>query len=653
MSSYVVVSMFESKKAAEEAKEKLTKHGISSYAQADKSSGIVPFLTPVVRLFVRSKDHEYADAVLKGKPLPERSKSRSSKPTKEKETKEELPQKQIVFGKPPPTITAPHVPLQTIKEEPKKEPMEEYIAPPKKVTWSKPKPLYTFPKIKLPRIHVPFGLILLLLFLVFLFTRFYRLIQVPIFNDEAIYLDWGWREVTKPNMLFYSLYDAKQPLVMWLFGVSQVLLSDQLFAGRLVAVIFSVATFVGIWAIGKKLLSKSGTATALLLYTVIPLFTFFDRQALMEGPLAAIIVWAVYAYIAYSSSLSPFWPVFIGVVLGIGFFIKTSILLPVLMIMGWLTLDLFTQKKKQQRIIDYGVVLGSGLFVALPILFQPLFWQTLHSNDRYVLTLGDYLSFPLSTWILNNVVFVEAFFVHITFGIGIAIGLGAWKGPKMIRKISYSIGLILIFVLLTSRGLTERYMVSYLPLLVLPAAWMISSLLKQKMMGIIAVVVIIAPAILLTTLQLFSLEKYFQILSYVPSSGLKEYYRGYTSGYGVSEVVAYLSQVAETEKIFVGVALNTGNPESAVIAYFHKHPNVLTGYFDIAMFKDVDLSQYSCVTAALPIYFVSRDEQLAGLDRFLFKRISYENPHSPNSFGIYRAQIPCKERPFYLQMQGG
>src|SRR3989344_5533705 len=99
--------------------------------------------------------------------------------------------------------------------------------------------------------------------LLYLATRPINLTLMPIFIDEANYLDWGWRETHTPNFLFYSLYDAKPPLVMWLFGLSQSAISDPLLAGRLVTVLFGLATLLGLYLISPF---------SSLIYVFVPIF---------------------------------------------------------------------------------------------------------------------------------------------------------------------------------------------------------------------------------------------------------------------------------------------------------------------------------------------------------------------------------------------
>src|SRR5262249_32402983 len=128
----------------------------------------------------------------------------------------------------------------------------------------------------------------LLLFIGFIALRLFNLTGLPIFNDEAIYLDWGWRMLLILHDPFYSLYDAKPPLVLLLFGVAQTIFTSQLFAGRFVSVLFGLGTVDGLYLVGKHLGGKHLGLLSALLYVVIPLFTFFDRQALLESALCCV-----------------------------------------------------------------------------------------------------------------------------------------------------------------------------------------------------------------------------------------------------------------------------------------------------------------------------------------------------------------------------
>jgi 4-amino-4-deoxy-L-arabinose transferase-like glycosyltransferase len=81
--------------------------------------------------------------------------------------------------------------------------------------------------------------------------------KLPIFNDESIYLDWAWTSWHIPGHAFDSLLDAKQPLMIWIFGLSEMIFADPLFAGRLVSVLFGLLTAIGIYLVTLRLFRNS------------------------------------------------------------------------------------------------------------------------------------------------------------------------------------------------------------------------------------------------------------------------------------------------------------------------------------------------------------------------------------------------------------
>ena len=109
--------------------------------------------------------------------------------------------------------------------------------------------------------------LILLLTLFYFVIRIINLTKLPIFNDESIYLDWGYREIHNPGFLYYSLYDAKQPLLMWIFGIFESIFYSPLFMGRLVSVLAGLLTLIGIYKVAKSLGDEKLAVLSSVLYT--------------------------------------------------------------------------------------------------------------------------------------------------------------------------------------------------------------------------------------------------------------------------------------------------------------------------------------------------------------------------------------------------
>lgn len=487
--------------------------------------------------------------------------------------------------------------------------------------------------------------LILSLTLCYFVLRLINLTLLPIFNDEAIYLDWGWRETHRVGFLYYSLYDAKQPLLMWIFGIAENIISDPLFAGRFISVLAGFLTLLGIYEISKDIFDKKVGIIAALFYSVIPLFSFYDRQALMESSVASVGIWAFYFLEkSLSNQNSKKFPILLGAVLGIGFFIKSSTLLFVCS--AFFILLIYAIFSKKTELIN-ALVISILVFLASisALLINPQFWQTLPTNARYSLTFSELSSFPFQIWAASFIDYAKIVFVYLTpvllatSLLGIVLIL-LKKDTKQLLFLTFFTLSLLATVFLT-RIPSDRYLVSFLPFLVIPAALFAFIILKkQRSLGILSVFVITVIPFLLTLLQIFSPAQYLlTTMPYAPSVN-STYLTGNTSGYGINETIDYLKKASGGRRMIIGIAENTGNPESALIDYFNSSANVQTVYFAPESFP-ASINDYDCLIFDAPVYFVTRDQQLPNLAKFFYKIETINNPYGKNTIGIYAQKSGC------------
>ena len=88
------------------------------------------------------------------------------------------------------------------------------------------------------------GLLALITVGLFLVLRFYKLLSLPVFVDESIYIRWSQVMRAEPTLRFLPLSDGKQPLFMWLVIPALKLFQDPVFAGRTISVVAGFATLV-------------------------------------------------------------------------------------------------------------------------------------------------------------------------------------------------------------------------------------------------------------------------------------------------------------------------------------------------------------------------------------------------------------------------
>ncbi len=466
-------------------------------------------------------------------------------------------------------------------------------------------------------------------------TRLINLTKLPIFNDEAIYLDWGQRAILLPNQLFYSLFDSKQPLLIWLFGLSNFIIKNPLIAGRLISVLTGFLSLLAIYLICKNFLNLKTAYIACFIYIMSPIFVFFDRQALMESSITAVGLWSLFFYLKLVKEKSIKFAVLLGIVLGLGFFVKTNTIFFALII-------LMLAINNLQILSQLFITLLTSQIILLPLYLQDSFWSTLGSNSRYSLTISEIAKLPITIWLNNLKSFMDIGFWQLSPFLFILIfGIYLFLKNQQKKIIFYWFILGILMITLTARDINPRYLVPFLPLILIFGANLINQLSsKNKIITYLLLGSTTICACYLTLVQIISPLRYFSFLdSYTRQSQKLQYVTGWTSGYAIPETISYLKN--KKIKMVVGVRLDTGNPESAVFAYFRTSKNIFPIYFDAKLFGS-KLDTVDCLSTDYPFYFVSRDEQLAGLNKYLVEEKKYYKPENKSYVGIYKLKSNCQ-----------
>jgi 4-amino-4-deoxy-L-arabinose transferase-like glycosyltransferase len=493
----------------------------------------------------------------------------------------------------------------------------------------------------------------LILVALYFAVRSINLTLLPIFNDEAIYLDWGWLETHVPGQLYGSLYDNKPPLLMWIFGISETIFADPLFAGRIVSIFTGASSLLGIYLIAKTLFDKKTAILSTLLYVFIPLFVFFDRQALMESSIAATGIISCYFFIKLLISNKNTYAYLLGICLGLGFFIKTTALIFIVTYFIISFILLFKSKEKVNMVKRSGIVAIMIVLATLLLLINPQFWSTLSDSASRPLTVNEVLRFPFVTWINNAWANFSIAFFYITPLIFLFSIVGLYLLLKIKIKVNIVFALWIIISLFLQtifvRATNQRYLVSYLPLTLIPAAYFLQIITeKKKTFGLFLLSFCLFLPCFLTFILIFQPPLYFSTMKKVNAYSQEEYLTGFTSGYGIIEVKNYIEQAAGNDKALVGLAINTGNPENAMRVYFRKNKQIIANYFDNRQFG-TRLDGVDCIVSPVKFYFVSRNEEQAGLNRFFSKLKTFKNPYGNYSIGVYTFKKPCAGKSIPLQ----
>src|SRR5436190_2539406 len=142
---------------------------------------------------------------------------------------------------------------------------------------------------------------LLLAIVLFVLTRTLTLTTFPIFNDEAIYLqysqsihdDWEKNKFISMNGEFR---DWKPPLQYWMAAPVIRWGGDPLVAGRVVAALVSLLGLFGFYLFAKELFSQREAVMTTILYVVCPPVLFHNNQFTAETFLfstAPLLYWSL------------------------------------------------------------------------------------------------------------------------------------------------------------------------------------------------------------------------------------------------------------------------------------------------------------------------------------------------------------------------
>lgn len=485
----------------------------------------------------------------------------------------------------------------------------------------------------------------LLLLLVYFMIHLSFLTTLPIFNDESIYLDWGWSFTHMQGHLYDSLLDAKQPLMIWMFGVSERFFADPLFAGRVVSVLIGSISLIGIYAVTRRMFDKNFALIAGLLYTIIPIFIFYNRQALMESAISCVGIWSFYFLLTLIKKPTVKNGVILGIILGVGFFIKSSSLLFIIPVTNIILFYIFV-KKKSVLLNPLAILFSTIFLIDFLLIINPLFWQTLSTNSRYAFTFSELFSLPFSSWIHNVFGFFEIgffFFTPVLFCCSIAGIFLMYKKQTKYNKIFFLYFMIALGLeILGGRFQSQRYLVPFLPFLVIPAAYILHLLWVGNIWKKFVVVIACLLAFIFSLTLIVNPKEYITQTAKMSPYAESLYIAGQTSGYRINEVMDYIKLHTSASKGLVLFALNAGNPENAINLYSQRDTSLYPFHINKRFFPEIE--KYDCLQSRYPTFFVTRNDELSGLQNYFELEKSFPNSDGKYSIRVYALKKNCHGR---------
>lgn len=426
---------------------------------------------------------------------------------------------------------------------------------------------------------LPLGILILFYFA----TRLINILILPIFTDESIYIYWAKIIEDTHSQYFISLTDGKPPLLIWLTAVLLSIFPSDLYllAGRLPSVVSGFIALLAMYKLTEDLFNSRRVAViAGILYILCPMTLFYDRMALFDSMLTAMLLVSVYFAVRTARKRNIQDAVLWGFFLGLAFLSKPTALvfLPLTVFAAFAVLAFKDIKKHWQRLSVLSLVavlLGEGINNLQRI--SNAYPAMLRKNAQFQQPIAELLKNPFLLTFGNLKGFVFWSIEYLTpwfflLGIG-AFLFGFYKRSKE-ALLLFVLWFVPLFMLATvGREVFPRYILIVVPYFLIMAAYVIDILLNVK--GILRYGVY-----LLLILILFPLFAFDALLLTVPQfaplpqSDKNQYITEHPSGYGLEYVYDFIREKSRNEKITIVTQGTFGLYPYAFYLEFWGNPNV-------------------------------------------------------------------------------
>lgn len=450
---------------------------------------------------------------------------------------------------------------------------------------------------------IGFGIIVL-----YFLTRIANILSLPIFTDEAIYIRWAQIAMRDPAWRFISLTDGKQPLYVWIAMILLRFIHDPLLAGRSVSIIAGFFSTIGIFFLANEIFNnKTAGLLASLLYIVFPFALVYDRLALYEPLVSLFIIWSFYFEVLLVRHIRLDLGLILGMIVGGGMLTKESADFALAFLPVSLLLFNFKTKKWKENLFHWvlyaiaAVTIAELMYAILRL--SPFNYIIAQKTATFVYPFKEWLRHPF-TYLFSNLSGMTSWFVGYVTAPFILLILTSFLVSSQFFKEK---ALLLIaflapfgYLAFFGRTIYPRFILFMtMPLLVL-AAYSLYELLKlaPKLYWRIAVFVVFFGMFVMT--DFFIITDFAQAA--IPHTDKAMLLYGWPSGVGVNETIAFLTEKARTQKIYVGTEGTFGLMPFALQIYLDTNPNVvINGFWPI---ENTPPAEAMAVSKKMPVYFV-------------------------------------------------
>jgi hypothetical protein len=477
--------------------------------------------------------------------------------------------------------------------------------------------------------------IIVLLTILYFFSRSINLESLPIFNDESTYIRYGVHQIKEKDHKPYSLTIGKEPLMPFLYAYVGGQTQDLLLGARYVTVATGFVTLLGLFYFVFITFGRRPALFTALFYILSPFTLFFDRMALMDSAVSAVAIWSLVLTACLLKKTGWIYALGLGVVMGIGLWIKASDFFYILLPLVSYGVYYFLRGDSDFK---HGEKIGTALFIAL-VIFEPLFSNSLYMEHldlmkQYTYPVYSVFFFPVGVWLGNLGNAITWLFFYLTpplFLLGAAT-LFLYRKQKKLYLTGMWLVVPFVYEILYAKLFTSRHVLLLtVPLFIFAGYGMWKLLQKQRVAGIMVLFILVGWCLFYDLRLITSVRTFPDMFVGSAMGDISQYISGASSGYGVQEAISYLRQAAASRDIIVMIRNDHGNPEDAVVAYmgYADHARVLA-FIDPSQVEQI----FQKTPHDTPIYYVTRSNYYGGLEKYITSEKRFYKPDSKEFVGV-------------------
>ena len=376
----------------------------------------------------------------------------------------------------------------------------------------------------------------------YLVTRLPDLMRLPVFLDEAMHLDWAFRTAATGQLVGHT--DGGRYLPIWAYALLAGHAPDPLRAARLLSVASGLAAALGLAWLGRLVGPPRAGLLAAFLYVASPFTLLYDRMALVDSLLGALLVYVLAFGLLWIRTGSRLYAIALGLALGAAGLTKLSGLL---LLAVPLALVLASRADHGPRLRAQLVwVYGTVLVLLVPLFLDHAGTGRFFSENLWILRSGA----DGSSFIARNAGLAVAWLLAYLTPVGAAlVALAAAfalrdRDRADMLLLCVAAGWCLWFVLAGGRYWFPRYMLPAIaPLLLLLAR-------RAARLGRVAPW-LVAGALAAAWLRFDAALIADPVKAPLPPVERSQYIYDWPSGYGLAEVVSRLHQAARAHPVVI------------------------------------------------------------------------------------------------------